>query len=146
MLGILGPCSDSRCMLEHDHPRSTAAATGASASSAVANLDPAFAAFQAQYSTLYHTGSAARWRRKQDDYFAHSKTNLSAIRQRSMEEVHGVDVSWLHKPGRQGWCLLCAEWSLDVIRTSAAYAMENLMISRASSQGCVDFKRPKNRP
>lgn len=52
-------------------------------------------------SQLYHSGSAARWRRKeaQEEYFGY-KTRLAAVRERSMEEVHGVDVSWLHQPNR----------------------------------------------
>ncbi|KAK3673397.1 Microtubules assembly and stabilization protein [Recurvomyces mirabilis] len=77
----------------HDHTTTDAsAATGSS--------------HNAQLSALYHSGNAARWRRKQqEDHFSHHQqrpTALSAgVRQRSMEEVHGVDVSWLHKPGKQ---------------------------------------------
>jgi len=58
--------------------------------------------------SLYHTGAAARWRRKHDDYFASSSPHvLTAVRHRPMEEVHGVDVSWTHHPGKsQGTSLL----------------------------------------
>lgn len=58
--------------------------------------------------SLYHTGAAARWRRKHDDYFSASNTHvLTAVRHRPMEEVHGVDVSWTHHPGKsQGTSLL----------------------------------------
>jgi len=38
---------------------------------------------------LYHSGSAAKWRRKQGDYTSSTK-GLAAIRERKMEEVHGV--------------------------------------------------------
>lgn len=72
------------------------------------------ASTEAPLSQLYHSGSAARWRRKgaQQDYFSFSigtganknsaglGTRLTAVRDRSMEEVHGVDVSWLHKPNK----------------------------------------------
>jgi len=100
MLGILVPCiHEGGCILEHDHLRS--ATTSASTSTADTS-----SSLHDQYSTLYHTGSAARWRRKQGDYFSHNglvtTTRLSAARQRSMEEVHGVDVSWLHHPGKSG--------------------------------------------
>ena len=52
--------------------------------------------------TLYHTGAAARWRRKQSDYFDVDKNRLGAGAgtSRTMEEVHGVDVSWLHHTGK----------------------------------------------
>ncbi|KAK0941080.1 Microtubules assembly and stabilization protein [Friedmanniomyces endolithicus] len=98
MLGILAPCiHDGGCILEHDHLRSGTTP----ASSSIADTS---SSLHDQYSTLYHTGSAARWRRKQSDYFSHNgratTTRLSAVRQRSMEEVHGVDVSWLHHPGK----------------------------------------------
>ncbi|KAF2774116.1 hypothetical protein EJ03DRAFT_370241 [Teratosphaeria nubilosa] len=48
---------------------------------------------------IYHSASAAKWRRTQEDYFTHSK-QLSGRGQRIMEELHGVDVSWLHHPGK----------------------------------------------
>jgi hypothetical protein len=59
---------------------------------------------------LFHSGSAARWRRKQNDYFVPNRnseeviggkglTSLTAVRGR-MEDIHGVDVSWLHHPGK----------------------------------------------
>lgn len=53
-------------------------------------------------STLYHTGAAARWRRKQSEYFDDDNKRLGAGagRARTMEEVHGVDVSWLHHTGK----------------------------------------------
>ncbi|TKA80752.1 hypothetical protein B0A55_02698 [Friedmanniomyces simplex] len=100
MLGILAPCiHEGGCMLEHDHFRSAPSSASTTANSAGTSTS-----LHEQYSTLYHTGSAARWRRKQGDYFSHNgrptTTSLSAIRQRNMEEVHGVDVSWLHHPGK----------------------------------------------
>ncbi|KAI7361599.1 RNI-like protein [Hortaea werneckii] len=63
---------------------------------------------QPALSQLYQSGSAARWRRKQaqEDYFSFDNTlgtkRLAALgHSRKMEEVHGVDVSWLHKPAQQ---------------------------------------------
>ena len=90
MLGFMKPCAQdgSTCML-HDHTPATDQAAAVSA-------------HNPQLSALYHSGNAARWRRKQEDYFNHQRPVLSGVRQeRSMEEVHGVDVSWLHKPGKQ---------------------------------------------
>lgn len=80
-------CSDGeKCLLAHDLPASS---------------DP--------FAQLYHTGAAARRRRKQNDYFASTTGLTAALTQRSMEEVHGVDVSWLHRPNkgehvRRGGC------------------------------------------
>ncbi|EMC99373.1 hypothetical protein BAUCODRAFT_401333 [Baudoinia panamericana UAMH 10762] len=85
MLGILNPCAhEGGCMLQEVHH------------------DPSFSRGPSSdpLSSIYPTGAAARFRRKQDDYFANHK-GLAAIRQRSMEEVHGVDVSWLHHPGKE---------------------------------------------
>ncbi|KAK3066252.1 Microtubules assembly and stabilization protein, partial [Teratosphaeriaceae sp. CCFEE 6253] len=90
----------------HDQPR-----TSSSSAAVQPATPPDYDSFKAsaiheQYSALYHTGSAARWRRKPDEYFStgtsqSATTSLSAVRQRSMEEVHGVDVSWMHRPGKQ---------------------------------------------
>ncbi|KAH9823664.1 cell wall biogenesis protein mhp1 [Teratosphaeria destructans] len=46
-----------------------------------------------------HSASSAKWRRPPEDYFTHGK-QLSGRGQRTMEELHGVDVSWLHHPGK----------------------------------------------
>jgi len=59
---------------------------------------------------LLNTASAARWRRREKYPIDSRKSELGELRGRSnselvlqvkvMEEVHGVDVSWLHHPNK----------------------------------------------
>ena len=58
---------------------------------------------------LLQTASAARWRRRENN-LSNSNSDIAKLRERAnselilrvavMEEVHGVDVSWLHHPNK----------------------------------------------
>lgn len=130
-------------MLEHDQSHHLHSAPASSAATATTPLD-AGPSIYAQYSTLYHSGSAARWRRKQDDYFSYNgrstTSSLSAIRQRSMEEVHGVDVSWLHHAGKSGRSARrCVRGRVTAGRRSIASAHTNNEQSTSDA-----IRRPRN--
>lgn len=95
---LLHPCCVGDCILAI-HPTSAQPTAARDSQGQRANIGGA------DQVALLHTASAARWRRRQNN-LSNSNSDNEKLRERAnaelvlkvavMEEVHGVDVSWLH--------------------------------------------------